>query len=105
MASSGAAYYGLFFVGHWMTARSLLRRLVAAGAASLVAMILIVIGIEAWARSTWDPKKGRPGFFLSDPGRVERLAPNYDGWFAGVPAKLDKATPVVSAPVLSNTRT
>ncbi len=52
-------------------------------------MVVIVTGVEGWARVSWDPKKGRPGFFLSDPERVERLAPNYDGWFAGVPVHIN----------------
>ena len=68
-----------------MSWRLLSRKLIATAAATVAALLAIVVGIEGWARLTWDPKKGRPGFFLSDPERVERLAPNYDGWFAGVP--------------------
>ena len=47
---------------------------------------LSLIAIEIWVRSAWDDSRGRPGFFLSDPVRGQRLAANYDGWFAGVPA-------------------
>jgi hypothetical protein len=68
-----------------MCSRLLPRRLLATVVATIAALLVIVIAIETWARLTWDPKKGRPGFFVSDPIRIERLAPNYDGWFAGVP--------------------
>ena len=40
-------------------------------------------------RLTWDPHKGRPGFFLSDATRGQRLAAGYDGWFAGVPVHIN----------------
>jgi hypothetical protein len=42
---------------------------------------------EVYVRATWDPKRGTPGFFLSDPVVIERLAPSYDGWFAGIPVR------------------
>ena len=51
-----------------------------------IAGVLSLIAIEVWVRSAWDESRGRPGFFLSDPVRGQRLASNYDGWFAGVPA-------------------
>jgi hypothetical protein len=53
-------------------------------AATLVAAVALV---EAWVRVTWDPARGRPGLFVSDPVRLDKLAPNYDGWFAGVPVR------------------
>ncbi len=62
--------------------------LIAAGA-TLIAIVLIVVSVEAWVRLTWDAKKGRPGFFVSDPERFEQLAPDYDGWFAGVPVHIN----------------
>ena len=40
--------------------------------------------VEVWMRVTWNPLKGSPGLFLADPVRIERLSPNYRGWFAGV---------------------
>ena len=40
-------------------------------------------------RAAWDPKRGTPGFFISDPERIEQLAPDYDGWFAGVPVHIN----------------
>lgn len=55
---------------------------VAAGIAAVFSLIVI----EVWVRLAWDESRGRPGFFLSDPVRGQRLAANYDGWFAGVPA-------------------
>lgn len=45
--------------------------------------------IEAWVRVRWDSKRGTPGFFLSDPVRGNRLAPGYQGWFAGVPVRIN----------------
>ena len=50
---------------------------------------MVAAAVEVWVRATWDPRKGRPGFFLSDPVRGQRLAPNYDGWFAGVPVHIN----------------
>jgi hypothetical protein len=47
---------------------------VPAGIITLVAMAGVV---ELWTRLTWDPVKGTPGFFLSDPLRIQRLAPGY----------------------------
>jgi hypothetical protein len=57
--------------------------------ATLVAVVVAQCGIELWVRARWDPRRGRPGFFLSDPVRGQRLAANYDGWFAGVPVHID----------------
>jgi lysophospholipase L1-like esterase len=56
---------------------------------SAVALLLAAIAVEAWVRLTWDPRRGAPGFFLSDPARGQRLAPGYDGWFAGVPVRIN----------------
>jgi len=66
-----------------------MRKIIATAGATPIAVVVIVMCVEAWVRLTWDPKKGRPGFFVSDPERVERLAPNYDGWFAGVPVHIN----------------
>ena len=67
--------------------RTPLRRLIViALPATLAAMLVAALGIEIWVRLSWDDSRGRPGFFVSDPVRGQRLAANYDGWFAGVPA-------------------
>jgi hypothetical protein len=55
-----------------------------------IAILLAALAVEAWVRMTWDPRKGRPGFFLTDPIRGQRLAAGYEGWFAGVPVKIDR---------------
>lgn len=55
--------------------------------ALLVGLTLAALATEIYVRSTWDPRKGTPGFFLSDAVRGQRLAPHYDGWFAGVPVR------------------
>jgi hypothetical protein len=57
--------------------------------AMVIAMAIAQCGIELWVRARWDPRRGRPGFFLSDPVRGQRLAPGYDGWFAGVPVHIN----------------
>jgi hypothetical protein len=53
------------------------------------AMLVLFCATELWVRSTWDARKGAPGFFLSDAARGQRLAPGYDGWFAGVPVHIN----------------
>ena len=57
--------------------------------ATIVALLVLALATEVWVRARWDPRRGRPGFYLSDAVRGERLAPNYDGWFAGVPVHID----------------
>src|SRR5688572_31304238 len=66
-------------------ARRVAIMVVATAAALFVAMILI----EVWVRLRWDDTKGTPGFFLTDAVRGQRLAPGYDGWFAGVPVRIN----------------
>jgi lysophospholipase L1-like esterase len=66
--------------------RPRLKRLFAIAIASGVAAAISMIAIEIWVRSAWDDTRGRPGFFISDAVLGQRLSPNYDGWFAGVPA-------------------
>jgi hypothetical protein len=58
--------------------------------AAIVALAAVASAIELWTRLTWDPSQGTPGFFLSDPMRIQRLAPGYSGWFAGVPVKINR---------------
>ena len=55
--------------------------------ATLVAVLLGAVIIEIWVRMAWDESRGTPGLFLSDPVLGQRLAVNYDGWFAGVPTR------------------
>ena len=55
----------------------------------MVALVLAACGVEAWTRLNWKTLKGVPGFFLSDPVRIQRLAPGYVGWFAGVPVRIN----------------
>jgi GDSL-like lipase/acylhydrolase family protein len=58
--------------------------------AALAALVLIAGSVEAWTRTHWNERKGTPGFFLSDPVRMQRLAPGYRGWFAGVPVAINQ---------------
>ncbi|HYU78697.1 MAG TPA: GDSL-type esterase/lipase family protein [Vicinamibacterales bacterium] len=55
----------------------------------LLSGFVAAIAIEIWVRSAWNPRKGSPGLFVSDAARGQRLAPNYDGWFAGVPTHIN----------------
>jgi lysophospholipase L1-like esterase len=57
--------------------------------ASFVAAVLAAAAIEVWVRVSWDDRRGAPGFFLSDAARGQRLAADYDGWFAGVPVRIN----------------
>ncbi len=69
--------------------RTRLRRIAVASAAAMVAMFLAMVLIEIWVRVQWDETRGTPGFFLTDARRGQRLAPGYDGWFAGVPVRIN----------------
>jgi hypothetical protein len=57
--------------------------------ATLITGVVLMAGIEVWVRASLDPLRGTPGFFLGDPMRRQRLAPNYTGWFAGVPVHIN----------------
>jgi hypothetical protein len=57
--------------------------------ALLVAALLLVVGVEGWVRWHWDARRGTPGLFVSDAVRQQVLAPNYRGWFAGVPVSIN----------------
>jgi hypothetical protein len=67
--------------------RKLLTLALPAVAVSLIAGVAVV---EAWVRWSWDPKRGTPGFFVADAQLGQRLAPGYDGWFAGVPVRINE---------------
>jgi hypothetical protein len=69
-----------------LTAR---RRLMAMAIATAIAIVAAMLAVEAWVRTTWDDQRGRPGFYLSDAVLGQRLAPNYRGWFAGVPVQIN----------------
>jgi hypothetical protein len=55
-----------------------------------VALLIAVVAIEVWVRVSWDERRGTPGFFLSDATLGQRLAPGYEGWFAGVPVRINR---------------
>jgi hypothetical protein len=63
--------------------------LLIAAPAAVVAAVAAMLAIEVWVRLSWDEARGQPGFFLTDAARGQRLAPNYDGWFAGVPVRIN----------------
>lgn len=66
-----------------------LRAPVIALAATAVATVIAMAAVEVWVRASWNTAKGQPGFFLTDAARGQRLAPGYDGWFAGVPVRIN----------------
>ena len=66
------------------------RLLIFTAPAVLVATALALLAVEIWVRVSWDARRGKPGFYLSDPVRGQRLAENYDGWFAGVPVHINR---------------
>jgi len=66
------------------------KRLALAGLASALAVVIAMVCVEAWVRIAWDETRGTPGFFLTDAARGQRLAPGYDGWFAGVPVRINQ---------------
>jgi hypothetical protein len=53
------------------------------------AVLVVLAGVELWVRASWDAKRGTPALYLSDPVLVQRFAPNYSGWFAGVPIRIN----------------
>jgi hypothetical protein len=58
--------------------------------AVVFSVIAALVLIEIWVRATWDERRGTPGFFVADAELGQRLAPGYDGWFAGVPVKINE---------------
>ena len=66
-----------------------LRKLVVALIAMTISVLVCMVLIEAWVRWSWDETQGRPGFFLTDANRGQRLSPGYEGWFAGVPVRIN----------------
>lgn len=57
--------------------------------ATVLSCLLGAVLVEVWVRARWDARRGTPGFYLSDPARGQRLRPGYDGWFAGVPVRIN----------------
>lgn len=57
--------------------------------AILGALLVSMMAVETWVRWSWDAHRGRPGFYISDSVLRQRLAPNYHGWFAGVPVHIN----------------
>ena len=64
--------------------------LLVTGPAAIVAVLVVAGAVELWVRAAWEPRKGVPGFFVSDAVRGQRLAANYSGWFAGVPVHVNR---------------
>ncbi len=68
---------------------SRIRKLLFAALAMAVSAGVCLILVELWVRWRWDDRQGRPGIFLTDANRGQRLAPGYEGWFAGVPVRIN----------------
>jgi hypothetical protein len=74
-----------------VVSRAAWRKLIVITIPAIVVMALVMAAaIEVWVRATWEPRRGQPGFFLTDAARGQRLAANYDGWFAGVPVHINR---------------
>jgi hypothetical protein len=56
---------------------------------TLPAIGISLLAAEGLARFTWDDRQGTPGLVLAHPTRVEVLAPNYDGFFADQPLRIN----------------
>lgn len=70
--------------------RPVIRKLLVLGLpAAVVATIVALIAVEIWVRVQWDERKGTPGFYVSDPVVGQRLSAGYNGWFAGVPVRIN----------------
>ena len=65
------------------------RKLLVSAIAMCVSAGVCLVLVELWVRWRWDDRQGRPGFFLTDARRGQRLSPGYDGWFAGVPVRIN----------------
>ena len=65
------------------------RPLLVSGVAFVASALVAAAIVEIAVRASWDPARGRPGFLVADAVRLEKLAPNYDGWFAGVPVHIN----------------
>ncbi|HEX6164822.1 MAG TPA: GDSL-type esterase/lipase family protein [Vicinamibacterales bacterium] len=68
---------------------SRLKKLLIAFVMMTISVVICMIAIEVWVRWRWDDTQGRPGFFLTDARRGQRLSPGYEGWFAGVPVRIN----------------
>jgi hypothetical protein len=74
-----------------MTPTSRARKLVTiALPVTAITVLFSMTLVEAWVRWQWDEKRGVPGFFVADAQLGQRLAPGYDGWFAGVPVRINQ---------------
>ncbi len=58
--------------------------------AGAVALAVAAVLAEVWVRLTWEERRGQPGFYEADPVRGQRLRAGYDGWFSGVPVKINQ---------------
>ncbi len=58
-------------------------------AATILALACAATAIEFWVRFTWDPLKGSPGLYESSPTRIEQFAPDYSGYYTGVPLQIN----------------
>lgn len=68
----------------------MLRKLLLIAVPTLVLTgVLALAAVEVWVRASWDSRQGTPGFYMTDPVLGLRLAPGYDGWFAGVPVRIN----------------
>lgn len=56
---------------------------------TIPSLIACLLAAEIFVRITWNKKDGVPGLVLTHPSRIETLAPNYRGYFAGQPLRVN----------------
>ncbi len=61
----------------------------AALVATLIGVLVCTAAVEVWVRARWDERRGTPGFYVSDAALGQRLRAGYNGWFAGVPVRIN----------------
>lgn len=54
-----------------------------------LSVVAVLAAVEAYVRLTWDARRGTPNLYVSDAELAQRFTPNYEGWFAGVPIRIN----------------
>jgi len=69
--------------------KNVLRAIVINTSLLIFGVMAALLIAEVVVRLTWDKKEGVPGLVLGHPTRVEVFAPGYEGYYAGVPLKIN----------------
>ena len=71
------------------TVSSLQRLVLVVLPAAALATVVAAALVEVWVRTQWDDRRGTPGFYVRDAVLGQRLNAGYEGWFAGVPVRIN----------------